>query len=290
MWPVVAKIPLPFKDGSLTLSAFGLMVVLAFLAGSFVMKRLARREGILDERKLENLFLWILAAIVVGARALYVLTNLHEFQGRWIDVIRIDKGGMTMYGALLLGASVAWLQIRRYGLPTWPLLDAGAVGAALGLGIGRIGCLLVGDDYGKECSADFPLRIKFSTRQSPGEFLGITIPANNGNLAGDHAGLWLHPTQVYMSINGFLLAVVLYWLWKRKTFHGQIFAAFFFLKAVTRSVIEVFRDDSDRGWVGPLSTSQFIGLVTAVGAVALWLVLSRRPDCRAGLPRAPSPG
>ncbi len=285
MWPVIARIPVPFGDGHLTLSAFGLMVVLGFLAGTFVMQRLSRREGIRDETSLETLFLLILLAIVVGARAMYVLTNLAEFHDRWWDVIRVDKGGMTMYGALILGAFTAWVYTNKKRLPIWPLLDAGAVGAALGIGIGRIGCLLVGDDYGRPCDPSFPLRIKFSTKTAPGEFLGIPIPANNGNLAGNHAGIWLHPTQVYMAVNGFVLAAVLYWVWKRKRFHGQVFAALFFLKAVTRSIIEFYRDDADRGWVGPLSTSQFVGLVTALGAILLWIVLSRREDCRHGLPR-----
>lgn len=280
MWPVLFEIPLPFTDNVLPIRAFGVMVALAFLLGSKLMERLLRREGFRAFGSLDSVLFWILVGVVVGARALYVIVQNHEFSGRWIDVIRIDKGGMVMYGGMIGAVTFGIWKTVREKLPLWQVADAGGIGGALGLGVGRIGCLLVGDDYGKVCDASFPLAIKFSTRFESGSFLGISIPANNGNLAGDHQGMWLHPTQVYMSLNGFLLCAVLYWLWKRKAFHGQVFWTFVFLKAITRSIIEFYRDDDDRGALGPLSTSQFLGIVTGVIALVMIWHLSRNQKLR----------
>ena len=280
MWPVLFKIPVPFTDHAIPIQSFGLMVALAFLFGSKVMERLLRREGFTDFRGLDSVLFWILIGVVLGARALYVIVQRHEFEGRWIDAIRIDKGGMVMYGGMIGAVSLGIWRAVKEKLPLWQVADAGGVAGALGLGIGRIGCLLVGDDYGKPCDPSFPLAIKFSTRFEPGSFLGIPIPANNGNLAGDHQGLFLHPTQVYMSVNGFLLCLILLWMWRTKAFHGQVFWTFVLLKALTRSIIEVFRDDADRGTVGPLSTSQFLGLVTGLVAIGMLVFLSRRRELR----------
>ncbi|HYC77966.1 MAG TPA: prolipoprotein diacylglyceryl transferase [Planctomycetota bacterium] len=284
MWPVIVEIPIPFTDLRAPIRSFGLMVVIAFLAATGLMRRLCEREKTATRDDLERLFFYELFAVVLGSRALYVLTSLGEFRGRWFDVIRIDKGGMVMYGGLIAVVAVGLWYLRRRKLPVWRIADVGAVAGALGLGIGRIGCLLVGDDYGAPCSADFPLGIKFPTPTAPGSLWGLTIPADNGNLAGRFQGVWLHPAQIYMSVNGFLMALALYTLWKRKRFHGQVLAAFILLKAVTRGVIEEFRGDEDRGFVSlgfwTPSTSQFVGALTAVGAVVLWIVLSRRPELR----------
>jgi phosphatidylglycerol:prolipoprotein diacylglycerol transferase len=254
------------------------MVVLAFLTATAWMRRMCEREGTANREQLERLFLWLLVWVVAGARLMYVLTDLDHFQDRWLDVVRIDKGGMVMYGGLL-GAVFSGIYIlHRAKLPVWRIADTGGVAGALGLGIGRIGCLLVGDDFGKPCAPDFPLGIVFPTRTTPGDLYGIAIRPDNENLIpAAFQGIPLHPTQIYMSINGFVLAAILAWAWKHKRFHGQTFLTFIILKAVTRSIIEAFRGDVDRGFVGPLSTSQFIAALTVVATAIVWVVLSRRP-------------
>ncbi len=286
MWPVIFEIPLP-GGSHLPVRSFGLMVVIAFLTATSWMRRICEREGTATREPLERLFLWLLVAVVGGARLMYVLTDLEHFQGRWLDVVRIDKGGMVMYGGLL-GAVFSGIYIlHKAKLPVWRIADTGGVVGALGLGIGRIGCLLVGDDFGKPCAPDFPLGIVFPTRTTPGDLYGIAIRPDNDNLIPEaFQGIPLHPAQLYMSANGFLLAIVLYFLWKRKSFHGQTFLTFIILKAVTRSIIECFRGDADRGFVGPLSTSQFIAALTVLATLVVWRVLSRRPELRVARPAA----
>jgi phosphatidylglycerol:prolipoprotein diacylglycerol transferase len=78
-------------------------------------------------------------------------------------------------------------------------------------------------------------------------------------------------------------------MWRTKAFHGQVFWTFVLLKAVTRSIIEVFRDDADRGTVGPLSTSQFLGLVTGLVAVGMLMLLARRRELRTPPDRLSNP-
>jgi phosphatidylglycerol---prolipoprotein diacylglyceryl transferase len=277
MWPVIVTIPLPFGWKPLAIPAFGLMVVIAFLTAIGLMRRLLRREGVPPE-KVEPLFTIMLLGTVVGGRLFHVLTNLEDFRGNWIDVIRIDKGGMVMYGGLIAVVVGSLWYLRYAKLPMWRVADVGAICGALGLGIGRIGCILAGCDYGREVPASFPLAVKFPSAIEPGSFFGLTVPPNKGNLAPDDH--WVHPTQVYQAVAGFLTALILYQLWKRRRFPGQVFAAFLFLKPAYRFVIEFFRGDVDRGvfQVGSLmlSQAQIIGAFIAALAVVLWIVLGRR--------------
>jgi phosphatidylglycerol---prolipoprotein diacylglyceryl transferase len=278
MWPVIARIPLPFGWKPLAIPAFGMMVVIAFLVSIGLMRRLVKREGVPPE-KMEPLFTILLLGTVVGGRLFHVLTNLDDFKGHWVDVIRIDKGGMVMYGGLIAVVVGGLWYLRAAKLPIWRVADVGALCGALGLGIGRIGCILAGCDYGREAPADFPMAIKFPSATQPGSFFGLTVPPNTTHLAPDDH--WVYPTQVWQSLAGFLTFLLLLWLWKRRRFPGQVFAAFLFLKATYRFIIEYWRGDADRGvfHVGPLvlSQAQIIGVFMAAVAVVLWFVLARRP-------------
>jgi phosphatidylglycerol---prolipoprotein diacylglyceryl transferase len=273
MWPIIASIPMPFGWGPLKIPAFGFMVVVAFLTSTSLMRRLAKREGIAPER-LEPLFMILLVGTIVGGRLFHVLTNLGDFKGHWLDVVRIDKGGMVMYGGMIAVVVGGLWYLWRAKLPMWRIADIGAVCGALGLGLGRIGCILAGCDYGRSVDPSFPLAIKFPTRDAPGSLFGIPFPPNDTNLAPE--GVWLHPTQVYQSASGFLTAAFLYWLLKHRRFPGQVFAALLILKPAYRFVIEYFRGDPDRGFIGGLSQAQFIGIIVAAVGVVLWIVLAQR--------------
>src|SRR5262249_57439347 len=84
----------------------------------------------------------------------------------------------------------------------------------------------------------------------------------------------LHPTQLYLSLNAFLIFLILTWAWKRRTYDGEIFWLYILLYAITRGVLEIFRGDVVRGFVipGVLSTSQFISLVAALASVLMMVL------------------
>jgi phosphatidylglycerol:prolipoprotein diacylglycerol transferase len=87
----------------------------------------------------------------------------------------------------------------------------------------------------------------------------------------------LHPTQLYESAATLLLFLGLWWLSKRKRFHGQVTLVYLFLYAAARFVIEFYRGDAARGTVGGwISTSQFVALLIVVAVAALYPYLSRR--------------
>ncbi len=105
---------------------------------------------------------------------------------------------------------------------------------------------------------------------------GITF-TNEGSLAPLNEAL--HPTQIYLSLNGFLIFAILMWMRKRKTFHGQVFWLYGILYSIGRFIIEYFRAD-DRGGVmeGLLSTSQFIGIFVLILSGIMLTLLRKRKE------------
>ena len=97
------------------------------------------------------------------------------------------------------------------------------------------------------------------------------------SIGGAPLGVPLHPVQLYESIACAVLFVVLLWLRRRKRFDGEVILSYTLLYAVARFVLEFFRGDADRGFVfgGLLSTSQFIAVLLAPVAIALWMARRR---------------
>lgn len=172
-------------------------------------------------------------------------------------------GGLTYYGGLVFAAvSGVWL-LKRDRFPVGKAVDLGSVGIAIGLGFGRIGCLLAGCCFGQP--SDHPLAMSFPPRSaaSRAQFKLGELP----NVAA-----WSNPvlpTQAMESLMSFAVAgFLLFYLQGRKRFDGQVFIWFLALYALGRFAIEFFRAD-DRGGVLGFSTSQWIGLAIVAVAVVL---------------------
>ena len=239
-------------------------MALAFIAGLWWMMRGARREGIAGERA-AGLGLWAVIGAIIGAKVMMIARSLPEYLASPSDLwsmATIQSAG-DFYGGFL-GALIASLifLIRHPEIPGWRMADACAPAIALGQGIGRIGCFMAGDDYGKP--TDLPWAVVFRD------------PAAT-EIGGTPLGVPLHPVQLYESATCFVLFFILAWLTGRKRFHGELFLTYSIIYAAARFMLEFVRGDVDRGFVfgGLLSISQFIALVVLAVCVP-WYILRLR--------------
>lgn len=247
--------PILFKIGPLPVYAFGLMVMLGLLAGLWVAVRLARREGLPAEALLDVASLLLISAIA-GARLLFVLLNLDDFQGRWMQVFSIWSGGLSFHGAVVGGVLAGWWYCRRHKLPFLALADVVAPGLALGYAIGRIGCLLNGCCYGG------PGNVAWAV-QFPHEQGGMTPPS--------------HPTQIYSALFGLAMYAALLAINRRKTVPGQVILSFVVLYSIYRFIVEFWRAGYSAVLVfGGLTQAQVASILIAVIGVALIVWLTRR--------------
>ena len=188
------------------------------------------------------------------------------------DCLRAFKfwyGGLTFYGGIILALFAGLWYIRRFRLPLEKVLDIGGWAIALGLGFGRVGCLLAGCCFGKICTTAHWYCLVFP-RGSPAwehhvKDLHVLGPSAAHSLP-------VLPTQPMHSISNFLIFAFLYfYLRPRKKFDGQVFYAFLVLYSFTRFLIEFLRDDPRGGMLG-LSTSQWIGIPVFLVALFLYYV------------------
>jgi prolipoprotein diacylglyceryltransferase len=209
----------------------------------------------------------------------------HGFLHDPFKVLLIWQGGLVMYGGLAGGILLGFLAAKRHGLQPWNALDTGLVAGFAGLVLGRVGCLFVGDDYGRVAPEAFTDSWRPLALANGGEvgLLTIRVPEltwlqSNSESLFEHelAGKVLWATQPWMSLNALLLVLVgLFWL-RRRTRYGVPAALLLLQYAACRFAIEMFRGDEVRGvWFGGrVSTSQLVSLV--LFGLGLWLLVKRR--------------
>lgn len=140
--------PILFNIGPIPIRAFGMTAALAFLLGLWVALREGRRVK-LDTDRMQNVAIWIFIGVIGGGRLLFVLVNLPHYLEHPISVFKIWEGGLVLYGGLILAFVLGMWSIRRNRLPLWKTTDVYLMAGMLGLTVARIGCLCVGDDWGR---------------------------------------------------------------------------------------------------------------------------------------------
>jgi phosphatidylglycerol:prolipoprotein diacylglycerol transferase len=220
----------------LKLFGYGFMLMLAFLGAMTLAARRAARER-LDPEIIYDLAVWVFLGGLLGARLFYVVQYWGVRVHRISDIFKIWEGGIVLYGSLI-GASAAlfgyWL-LRRF--PLLPTLDAIAPSLALGVALGRFGCFLNGCCYGDRCN--LPWAVRFPKGSPP---WGDQVRA--GLITRDAvASLPVHPTQLYSTIDGLILLVLLLAFYPLRRRDGEVMALLLLTYPLTRFLIEWLRND-----------------------------------------------
>jgi phosphatidylglycerol---prolipoprotein diacylglyceryl transferase len=252
--------PILFKFGEHSVGTFGVMVMLGVIAGSLWLARALRRLGVTDKDAASDLVTIAVVTGLLGARWTYLAIHPSAFEGP-LDLIALWKGGIVSYGGFFGGAAGAiwWARRRKLSIPR--VGDAIMPALFLGQAFGRIGCFLVGDDYGRRW--DGPWAVAFPAKE------GSLIPP-------DLVGVPLHPSQLYLSAMNVVIFLVTSRLFARRRWDGQVLVVTMALYALGRFLIEFTRgDDAARGYFGDFSTAQWWSVATA--AIALVLLVRWRP-------------
>jgi phosphatidylglycerol:prolipoprotein diacylglycerol transferase len=247
-----------------TLHTFGLLLACAYVAAFSWLTRAGRRER-LDVDALGSLGFWAIAGAIIGAKALMIVRDLPEYAAAPSEMFSrsVLMSAGDFYGGFIGALITSAIFFRRHPeLPFWRAADLCGPAIALGQAIGRIGCFMAGDDYGR------PTHVPWA--------IAFTDP-DAARLGGAPLGVPLHPVQLYESLVCLVLFAVLVRLSRHKRFDGEVILAYTLLYAIARFVLEFFRGDADRGFIfgGLLSTSQFIALIVGPAAIALWVVRGR---------------
>lgn len=257
-----------FRIGSFSISPFGLALVASFLASYFMLRWGMRRLGIGDDEDASAVVFAAGVGGIVGAKLYYALLNMD-----WR--VLFDRSGLVWYGGFILGSAAVMFTLHRRRLLTWGMADVASLALALGYAIGRVGCFLVGDDYGRPTDAPwgvaFPVGLPETTAGNLRDLFGYDVPAS----IPDEQLLRVHPTQLYETAAALLIWAFGIWLFKRQTeareAPGRVALAVFALLAVERFLVEILRAKDDR-FFGGITLAQVISLaILLVLAGVAWM-------------------
>jgi len=262
-----------YKIDSLPIYSYGVLLGSSLIAGWFLTLGLAQKDG-LPRETMANCYVITAIAALVGSRLLYIATNPGQFDTA-ADWFALRRGGLVAYGGFVGGFIGSWMYLRSQHIKLLPWADVAVPSLASGLLITRIGCYLYGCDFGQRLSATAPgfLQKLGTFPHLPDGTLGYDDKGNAlvGSIpyahhlkmcqemaykAADCVNLKdhsfpVHPTQIYEALVGLGLLALLLWHRKHQKFRGQIFFTFVFSYGFLRFLLELWRDDEERGNVPP---------------------------------------
>lgn len=274
MHPVLFRIPegVPLVGG-LAVNSFGFMLFLAFAASAFVIEWELRRKG-RDGKVAWDMLFWALGGGLVGAKLYFALFHLPQVMRNPVGEI-FSVTGFTWYGGFIGGALLVWYGLRRQEAETGVFFDSLAVALPLAIPIGRIGCLLAGDDYGRPTGSF--LGIAFPNGYPPTRVdalearYGITVDPELVARFGEVVPV--HPTQLYEVGLSLLVFALIFGLRKHGNRAGWLFMVWMACYGVQRFLLEILRLKDDRVILG-LSTAQILSVALLAGALVAMSRLS----------------
>lgn len=243
--------PVIVSLGPLQLRWYSMMYVIGLMAVYYFF-RYASRKGTLklDQQQIENVMLYGLIGMIVGARLTYVFVyNFDHYMQHPEEILATWKGGLSFHGAVFGICMAVILFCRRNGKSFFNIMDHMATATPIGLGFGRIGNFINGELWGRVTDAP----------------IGMVFP--------DGGPLPRHPSQLYESVfEGWVLLAIMFFIYSRRPRVGVLSACFLIFYGTFRFFIEFFREpDSQLGTVlGPFSMGQLLcALMWVVGGIII---------------------
>lgn len=261
--------PLIFNLGPLEITGYGLMLMVAFLMGGWLIARQLRENNLREDYAADMVAAAVVGGII-GAKLWYVA--LTRDPGALFS-----RGGLVWYGGFIGGALAVILNGWRLRVPLRWTMQLAAPALAAAYALGRVGCFLVNDDYGRP--TNLPWGVKFPNGSPPStaaNLHGFGVSVSPG--VDPSTVLAVHPTQLYEAAAMLVVFAVLWVLRKKGRPVGWLFGVYLVFASIERFLVEILRAKDDR-LLGPFTIAQ----LTSVILVALGTLLM------ASWRRGPSP-
>jgi phosphatidylglycerol:prolipoprotein diacylglycerol transferase len=243
--------------GPVQLRWYGLMYMLSFIIGFFVLKSYAKyRKLNVTTDDLYDLLFYLILGVMIGGRLGYVLFyDLSSYVREPLSIFAIWQGGMSFHGGFI-GMILAALWIcRRKRWNFWEIADLGSAVAPIGLGLGRIGNFINGELFGRPTSVSWAM-----------------IFPEGGPMPR-------HPSQLYEALlEGLLLFLILRWFYRKNFYRGTVFWALVAFYGLFRFLVEFVREpDAQIGLdLGPFTRGQLLTLPMLVLGTVMMITFARR--------------
>jgi phosphatidylglycerol:prolipoprotein diacylglycerol transferase len=249
--------PVIFDFDGFVISSFGVMMAVGFLVSAWIVGRRLREYG-LDPELSSTILVYAVVGGVVGSKLYFAVDEWLRTGEPFLSLL-LNRAGITWYGGLIGGTLAVTLGTKIHRIPTRIVASCVAVAAPFGQACGRIGCFLVGDDYGRE--TDLPWGVAFPKGAPP------TVDPVTGRVFA------VHPTQLYEV--AWLLAIGAL-LWRRRKRSPFLFGEYLMLAAIGRFAVEELRVNPEVA-LGLTEPRWIAILLFALGAAG-WAYFRARPE------------
>lgn len=259
--------------GSLVLTWHGVFTAVGIAGGVFVAVIVGRRRGFLED-DIYSAALVIIPAGIIGARALFVIERWGRFSDDLLEIFQLNEGGISIYGAVLGGLAGAAVYVWIRKLPVRRSLDVAALGALVGLAIGRIGDIINGEHFAE--TTGLPWGFRYTHLDSPSVAGHPLDECRLQGIGGIGELCTQQPAVAYELIGDLLIFGLLLFVLFRVRRDGLAFFGFIFLYSLMRFGVSELRLDS-REIVAGLTTPQVTALFLIPMALAGLIWAWRRP-------------
>ena len=269
--------------------SFGLMVATAFLVCSILIKKEFKKNN-LDVKIADDMIFYAILSAIIGSKFYYVIETgnysslFYNIENIFIELISFNisgaitelqllGSGLVFNGGFICALIFIAIYLYKKQINFLYMLDIVSPFILLGHGIGRIGCLLVGDDYGIPTTLPWaisfenglpPTTISTFTNGGPLSFLGYTQnDLQQFLINGSNSVVSVHPTQIYeMSLYFLGFLIIRKFFYKTKETLGLTSGLYLIYAGVARFVVEILR--TNERYYLDLSSAQFISIVMVI--------------------------
>ena len=246
-----------FSLGGLEVTSWGVMLVIAFVTGIWLAEHRAKKYE-MPRSVIADLSLILIIAGVVGGRLSYILENLSYYAEYPGEIFKVWNGGLIFYGGIGLAVLCGIIFLKKRKVSVLRVMDIVAPSVASGLGFARIGCFLNGCCFGKPTNLPW----------------GIVFPLDSPARWVFDEPISLHPTQLYSSLAGFCMFLILLIIekYKKKRAPGYLFWVFLILYSGWRFFVDFLRYYDPKAYlVWGLTHNQILSILIFLGAVGVIL-------------------
>jgi phosphatidylglycerol---prolipoprotein diacylglyceryl transferase len=245
--------------GDFTVYSYGFCIMIGVILGYFYISKNAKTELGIESEKISEMILYVIIAAIIGGKVFLYLADLPHYLANPAEMLSNFGAGFVFYGSFIFAIPTLLWFFKKNKMPVLKMLDISAIGGTIVHGMGKLGCFLSGCCHGKVCNAAFG--VVFSHPETNAE------PINTP----------LYPVQLIDAFMLFGIFVLLIFKRKDKQFDGQLLLIYAILYGIGRFITEFLRGDEGRGNIGPLSHSQFIGLILAIaGSIIYYKLLKKK--------------
>lgn len=241
--------PVLFRIGIFQIRYYGIVFALGFIITYLFLKYFVKKKKIskLDTKNLDNLLLYLIIGIVLGARLFYfIFYRPSEILSDPSEIFMVWHGGLSFHGGFIGGIFASWFFCKKYKVDLLSIADASVIPASLALALGRIANFTNQELYGYV--TDVPWCVVFTSIDN----------------------LCRHPYQVYAALSHLLMFIILIHVYKDQKTKGTSFWAFVFLYGILRFITDFFRVESR--FLG-ISTGQYLSLIMVIIS---WIIIVKK--------------